>query len=155
MPSQNQPPPFWLGTLFAAVGGGIILIGLGVIPVDPAQVHAPYWVLTMAGLVFFFAGAMALTKGHLPDGANTVLAMLLISMMATICTWVAFGSGERAFSSGGSLGPISTSSKGGNEQTGRWVFGASAILMWLIVLGILVGGLRRLARGDLEGRGPA
>jgi len=134
-----------MGTLFALIGGVIVLVGLRVIPVDPTTVHAPYWIITMAGLIFFFAGAKALTRGSLPEGANTVLAMLLVAMLATVFSWVAFGPGERAFSSSGSVGSVTVASDGGNEGTGRMVFGASAILLWLIVLGILVNGLRRLA----------
>lgn len=46
------------GGVFVAVGGGIALVGLHVVPVDPGTVHAPYSVLTVVGLVFASCGAM-------------------------------------------------------------------------------------------------
>ena len=47
---------FLFGCPFVGVGTWIILVGTKVIPVDPATVHAPYWVLTVAGLVFALSG---------------------------------------------------------------------------------------------------
>ncbi|OGV75370.1 MAG: hypothetical protein A3K19_08910 [Lentisphaerae bacterium RIFOXYB12_FULL_65_16] len=47
------------GVPFVGAGAGIILVGTRVIPVDPSSVHAPYWVLTMVGLVFGFGGLWA------------------------------------------------------------------------------------------------
>lgn len=38
------------------VGSAITLVGTKTIPVDPNSVHAPYWVLTVVGLVFALAG---------------------------------------------------------------------------------------------------
>jgi hypothetical protein len=43
---------FAVGAVFAAIGTAIILAGTKVIEVDPRSVHAPYWVLTMAGASF-------------------------------------------------------------------------------------------------------
>ena len=37
-------------------------IGLGLIPVDPATVHAPMWVLTACGLVFVLGGVAVLAS---------------------------------------------------------------------------------------------
>ncbi|MGC3957094.1 MAG: hypothetical protein QM813_03750 [Verrucomicrobiota bacterium] len=49
----------WLfGLPFVAGGTAIALIGLKVIAVDPATVHAPYWVLTVCGACFLGAGLM-------------------------------------------------------------------------------------------------
>jgi hypothetical protein len=49
---------FVLGGLFVAVGTYIILVGTKVLPVNPASVHAPYWVLTVAGVSFALGGFM-------------------------------------------------------------------------------------------------
>lgn len=113
MTKENGPAPWWFGGLFLAAGGFIILIGMEVIPVDPSSVHAPMWVITMAGDVFFMGGVMAPTNGLIPEYASTVLAVIFISMLAAAFSWVAFGPGERQFSGGASVGPISTSSDGG------------------------------------------
>lgn len=44
------------GGVFVAMGTVITLIGARVIPVDPQSVKAPWWVLTVAGLVFGLGG---------------------------------------------------------------------------------------------------
>jgi hypothetical protein len=52
--------PTWgalaFGGVLVAVGTGVVLMGSRVIPVDPKSVHAPWWVLTVFGLVFALAG---------------------------------------------------------------------------------------------------
>lgn len=47
---------FVFGGLFAAVGGAIMLVGMRVMPVNPKDVHAPWWVLTVMGSVFALGG---------------------------------------------------------------------------------------------------
>src|SRR5208283_5877704 len=49
---------FVFGGLFMAVGTFIILMGAKVFPVSPASVHAPYWVLMVAGVSFALGGLM-------------------------------------------------------------------------------------------------
>ena len=49
---------FVFGGLFVAVGTAIILMGTKVFAVNPASVHAPYWVLTVAGVSFALGGFM-------------------------------------------------------------------------------------------------
>lgn len=44
------------GGVFVAVGTLIALVGARVIPVDPRGVHAPWWVLTVIGVVFALCG---------------------------------------------------------------------------------------------------
>jgi hypothetical protein len=54
--------PTWggclFGGLFVAVGMGIVLVGIKAVPVNSASVHAPYWVLTVAGASFALGGFM-------------------------------------------------------------------------------------------------
>lgn len=45
------------GMVFVAVGTAVALVGQRVIPVNPGDVHAPWWTLTAMGLVFAAAGA--------------------------------------------------------------------------------------------------
>jgi hypothetical protein len=47
---------FLFGGIFVGTGGFIMLIGTRIVRVDPASVHAPYWVLTAAGAVFLMGG---------------------------------------------------------------------------------------------------
>ena len=49
---------FLFGGIFVAVGTAILLVGTKVLPVDPASVKAPYWVLTAAGASFSLGGLM-------------------------------------------------------------------------------------------------
>ena len=49
---------FVFGSPFAVVGVWIVLVGTRIIPVNPGSVHAPYWVLTVAGVSFIFGGSM-------------------------------------------------------------------------------------------------
>ncbi|MDH4038037.1 MAG: hypothetical protein OEX18_06185 [Candidatus Krumholzibacteria bacterium] len=44
------------GFVFVAVGSLIVLVGRRIIPVDPSGVHAPWWVLTVAGISFAGGG---------------------------------------------------------------------------------------------------
>lgn len=52
----------WTGLLFGipfvAAGVAIVLIGLDVLKVNPRSIHAPRWVLTVAGGAFLFGGLM-------------------------------------------------------------------------------------------------
>jgi hypothetical protein len=47
---------FAFGSVFVAAGVPIILMGTKVLGVNPSSVHAPYWVLTAAGVVFALGG---------------------------------------------------------------------------------------------------
>ncbi len=58
------------GLPFVAAGGAIVLIGLKVLPVDPASVHAPYWVLTAAGAVFGLGGLILWSMAWRQHRAN-------------------------------------------------------------------------------------
>lgn len=49
---------FFFGGIFVAMGTFIALIGLHVIPVDSGSVHAPYWVVFVAGACFASGGFM-------------------------------------------------------------------------------------------------
>jgi hypothetical protein len=49
---------FLFGIPFVAAGALIVLVGMKVVRVDPASVHAPYWVLTVAGVSFALGGLM-------------------------------------------------------------------------------------------------
>ncbi|MGO8679243.1 MAG: hypothetical protein ACLQVX_25655 [Limisphaerales bacterium] len=49
---------FLFGGVFLAIGTGVVLVGTKVLPVNPASVQAPYWVLVMAGGSFALGGLM-------------------------------------------------------------------------------------------------
>lgn len=49
---------FLFGSVFVIVGILIVLVGLKVVPVDPATVHAPNWVLALIGVIFAVSGLL-------------------------------------------------------------------------------------------------
>lgn len=54
---------FLFGLPFLGMGTWIALIGLEVVHVKPSSIHAPLWVLTVAGLSFFLGGVWMWTMG--------------------------------------------------------------------------------------------
>jgi hypothetical protein len=148
------------GTMLAVallVGGfGLYfsLIGLGVVPIPggPKNLSGPLWVLLAVGLAFLL-GAIAVVlqdeaganpeTGELPKDAPSWVRMAqrLIGFAIFVCfaligSWVAFGPGERQFSGTVPVGPT----------TGRIAFGIGAVIMWVAVIGIAVGGIRKLLK---------
>jgi hypothetical protein len=118
-------------------------IGGGVIPVDPSSVHAPGWVIVLAGVVFALAGVMVCTNGRFDAWVNESLALVLMLCFASVFSWVAFGPGEREFTGGASVGGAGASGPVGSTS-GRMAFGIGAIMMWLIVAAIVNNVLKRL-----------
>jgi hypothetical protein len=53
-------PGFVFGVLVLAIGVAITLVGTKTLRVNPTDVHAPYWVITVAGLCFAVAGFLTL-----------------------------------------------------------------------------------------------
>jgi hypothetical protein len=117
--SQTQLSPLWavvLGLIFAAFGIVMILGGVGVLHLPPVEDGpTPPWVLGCVGLAFVFVGAavivgFAVTGGSGPDGelpAGTPFSVRLIqyflglgtvASLTAVFTWIAFGPGERHFS---------------------------------------------------------
>jgi len=115
---RNQLSPgaaIVIGVFFGAMGTFVLLQALGTF--GPARLSdgTPPWVGVVAGLLFLLGG-LAVIVGHGiaggvgPDGdlpAGTpfggrvvqyVLGVAIIAMLASIASWVAFGSGSRHFS---------------------------------------------------------
>jgi len=129
--ARNETPPVWFGALFVVIGLSVLLVAVGVIPADPASVHAPPWVLGSVGVVFTLGGVMTFTM-QMDPWINDLLAILLIGCMAAISSWVAFGPGERQFSGGVSVGPVGVGASGAPSM-GRIVFGVGSVLLWAMV----------------------
>jgi len=151
------------GLLCAAVGVVIILAGVGVLPLAPApDVQGSPWVVVCAGLMFVFAGAalivgFAVAGGTGPDGdlptgtpfgvrlIQYLLGLGTVGSLTAIFTWVAFGPGERHFSSTVVL-PFMARGVASGETSGRVVFGIAAVLIWLFLVSFGFIGARRLFR---------
>ena len=90
--NTHKPPP--LTALFvAAVGLYPIAIGLKILPIPAHSLHAPYWVMTVTGCAFFFAGiaiglqCLSLAKSLL----YKVVAAIILLAMLTPFAWLVFG----------------------------------------------------------------
>ncbi|MBL6965426.1 MAG: hypothetical protein ISR60_02620 [Anaerolineales bacterium] len=125
-----------MGLIFMVVGGLIILMAVDILPLDPASLHAPRWVLGAAGALFFLSGALVFLQGIAgPDGEHDVLVqwvqyvLVLGAMLAfsSVFLWVGFGPGEREFQTTTSVGPLSVSGQG-NDVVGRCLFGGFGAL---------------------------
>lgn len=131
-----------LGSVFASMGLLIVFVAIDVVPVPEESVHAPRWVVALAGLVFVLAGGVILGYGirnaldpearDRPPGfsVGTWLAgHAIVTIFAVITGWIAFGSGSRGLGT-------------------RIPFGIIAVGCVAIAVGAWVHGVRRLRRGD-------
>lgn len=125
----------WLMTaMFVSMGLMIVLMAFDVIHVDPSDIHAPRWVLAVSGMMFVIAGFLIpASQNHskaTPGLWVQFLGMMLMGCFAAVFSWVAFGPGEREFST--SVNGFAV--EGSGETFGRAVFGFFAVLvdLWLV-----------------------
>jgi hypothetical protein len=158
---RNQLSPgaaIVIGVFFGAMGTFVMLLALGTF--GPARLSdgTPPWVGVVGGLLFLLGG-LAVIVGHGiaggmgPDGdlrAGTpffvrlvqyALGVVIIGMLASIASWVAFGSGSRHFNG---RGPFISGAV--NEALGRTLFGIGAVLTWVFMAVMLVVSIKRLRR---------
>jgi hypothetical protein len=137
------------GGIFLLVGGFVFLIGMDVIKVDESSINSPRWVIMAAGLVFVLSGFMVMVQG-LKSGFGdapiykwiyNILVIAFLLVFALPVHWVAFGSGEREFSSSVALPFFSVSTSGG-ELGGRVAFGCGAVLVDIILIALVLRVLR-------------
>ena len=152
-----------LGLITALIGTLPLLAAMGVLPTrPPAAGDAPAWVGAAIGLAFFLAGIMTMVRGfagavdssgELPQAAPRalrvfydLLVMPIPVLLALLLSWVAFGPGERHFSTSFGFGGIGIATSGGGEIMGRVAFGFAAVLAWLFVgFGIVTLARRRIS----------
>jgi len=143
-----------------------ILGGLGVIDMKLTP-GTPRWVGVGAGGVFLLAGMMLIvdgatgaigTDGQLSTDAprwlhvfQSLMGLGIVATMGAIASWIAFGPGERHFSTTISL-PFGWWRPANDQTMGRWAFGIAATLIWCIIAGVIVANVRRLiARARMLG----
>ena len=138
-----------VGLFCAALGTLVILASLGAFPSAPLTPGTPSWVGILGGLVFVLAGlavivgyavARANAHGDLPPGtpfgvrlAQYVLGLGITVSLALIGTWIALGAGPRHCQITGTI------TAEANDTVCRVVFGAGAVLTWVVtgVLGVV------------------
>lgn len=146
-----------VGVLCIAVGAPTVLGALGLIPIRPSP-GVPIWVVGAAGLTFWlvaivmFADAIAggtNSDGTLPAGTPPAVhllqagaALAVVLALAAITTWIAFGPGERHFSITIAL-PFLIYHPKHSDLPGRIVFGAGAVMIWIIAIAGTVAAMKR------------
>lgn len=140
-----------------AIGGAyFVLVGLGVLP-EPGDTtaHAPGAIIVAAGLAFVFAGLTCVVRAKagmsdhqddVPDGAPSwvkltyrTLGIAMAGSLALIGTWIAIGTGPRVFSASTPFAEMHTT----GEIVGRTVFGLGAVIVWIYVIALTVGTVRK------------
>ena len=127
VPPLTRRKAVLMGLAFVAAGAYPFAIGIGLVRPPPGSVHAPLWVVALAGGCFVLVGALLLV----PDRdvrLKGLIGGVLVTAMALIFDWVAVGPGERHFSGGLSIGGMSARSATG-ETGGRIAFGVAAVLL--------------------------
>ncbi|MBX9823412.1 MAG: hypothetical protein K2Y27_00310 [Xanthobacteraceae bacterium] len=156
-PSPERAQPYeimGLGFAFTAAGLYFMLGAGGLLPMPEA--NGPAFIVFCAGAAFLFAGLTCMVRaktgmsdhqGDVPDHAALglklsyrVLGIGAMGALATIGTWIAIGSGPRAFTITGSFGEMQTS----GQTLGRVVFGLGAVIVWIYVVALTVGTVRKL-----------
>ena len=135
---------FGLGAM--AAGLAPMALATGLLTPSPGNMRAPEWVVFLAGCTFFLSGWLIL----LPERwikTRGFLGVVLLTGFAAVFDWVSFGPGERHFSGGLSIGPLSSSASS-SELTGRIVFGIAAASMSLLAFWVWGRWLRSLFEPD-------
>jgi uncharacterized membrane protein len=122
----------FMALVFFFFGGFLFSFVFGWIPMSPSP--TPVWVIAAAASMFSLAGVVILLiENERLAWLRNLASWLLVVCLAIPFNWVAFGAGERQFSSSSSfLGFTSSGTPG--ETEGRIVFGLFAVLMDLMVL---------------------
>jgi len=142
------------GVAMALAGLYFMLGSYDLLPMPES--HAPSFIGFAAGAAFLFAGLVCFVRARtgmtdaqteVPDGAPVwiklsyqMLAIGIFGALATIGTWVAIGSGSRDFTMSSPAGAMPTS----GELIGRSIFGLGAVIVWILVIALTVGTVRKL-----------
>jgi len=142
-----------VGLALAAAGVYFILVGLSYLPM-PSPTASPPSVIVSAGVAFLFAGLISLIRAkagavdqdsELPPDAPRwtqvsyrAAAIACAGSLAAIGTWIAIGSGPRAFSVTGFVEMRTT-----GELIGRTVFALGSVIAWIYVIALTVGTVRK------------
>ena len=144
-----------------------MLAGLGIVHGPTAPGVQP-WVGVAAGSMFILAG-LAVIDGYALAGApqangdlsadapfvakvtQYLLGTAIVGLMFAVFAWVAFGSGERHFSSSFSIPGWSATGQS-SERSGRIVFGIAAVCIGLFFIFGAVSGAKRLWRDSQRTR---
>ena len=151
---------FVCGLLAVAMGLFLLLVGLGVVPMEPRAGDGPLWIATAAGIAFMLAGISVAVgaihgvseTGELPKDTGWWMRLF----------YYVIGRGDRRLRSPASArGSPSVRARApsaapacsccraeASDMVGRIVFGLGAVLTWLVTIAIAVSGARKLFSGS-------
>jgi len=143
-----------VGVAFSMAGLYFMLGAAGYLPMP--ETNGPAFIVFAAGLAFAFAGLTCMVRARasmlnmesaVPDSAPRwtkmsyrVFAIGAAGALAAIGTWIAIGSGPRAFGLSAPFVEMQTT----GEMIGRTVFGLGAVIVWIYVIALTVGTVRKL-----------
>jgi hypothetical protein len=154
--SRQASPHEVVGLGLAFTTGGLYFVAgtAGYLPMP--EMHGPNFLGYCVGAAFLFAGltcmvraraGMADQESDVPDGAPAwiklsyrMLAIGVTGALAIIGTWIAIGSGPRAFNLSASFVEMRTT----GEIVGRVVFGLGAVITWIYAIALTVITVRKL-----------
>jgi hypothetical protein len=154
-PRQASPHDvIGIGVAFSAAGLYFMLGAAGYLPMP--ETSSPSVLVFCAGLAFAFAGVTCMVRARagmtdsqseMPESAPRwtkmsyrVLAIGTAGALAMIGTFIAIGSGPRAFGLSAPFVEMQTA----GEALGRTVFGLGAVIAWIYVIALTVGTVRKL-----------
>jgi hypothetical protein len=111
----------------------------GVIPMKPGSLHAPAYIVVIAGLLFWFA-ALSILFGSTRPRFNSLLAAILFALLAVVGGWISFFGASNAFGGG-----VPLVSHAANEWVSRLMFGCGAIICLLCSFYALMRAVRPVA----------
>jgi hypothetical protein len=141
-----------LGLAFAVAGLYVMLGAAGYAPMPES--NSPAFIVFCAGAAFLFAGLTCMVRARAsmlniesPDNAPRrtqasyrMLAIGTAGALAIIGTYVAIGSGPRVFSLTAPFIEMQTM----GEVLGRTLVGLGAVIVWIFVIALTVGTVRKL-----------
>lgn len=126
-PPITQQQRDFSGVLALLSGAGILVIGAGLVPRFLDNLQAPLWIGLAAGGVFALAGVSMLLQGRVPAWVSGLITNLLLTLIAAIPAWIAWGKGQREFSGSGI--DLAWLLGFDDQSVGRVAFSISAIVM--------------------------
>ena len=152
---RERPVPaavqWLLGPVLLVAGGFGVAVACGLVRLDPASFHAPPWLAGAIGVAFAAMGLILLLDGCAAlQRLRGWLAFVFLACFATVFNWVAFGPGERHFTTRTSAGASVVTSAESSELGGRIAFGVFAVLLDLLIASPLIVWLWRRARRSVR-----
>lgn len=149
---SKVPPKFGLimGGFIAAAGLAIVFVSLGWLPSDPSSVHAPMWVVGLAGVVFLLPGLLmcyyalrnARDAGSAEErpaektwgGPSWFVAVIMVTSFAAIGLWIGFSEVPQQCTGGIT----------GSETECRIAFGSGGVICAMLATWMWIRGLKEI-----------